>query len=55
MDSFAERKVDYEQIVDFIVMEKDQIVIEFLYKFYVDVENKQLKLKPEFNNLSKYL
>lgn len=55
MGTFGEHADDYAQMLDFVVLERDQTAIEFLYKFYIDVETKTLKLKPEFNGLSKYL
>lgn len=55
MDGFGERKLDYELILDYVVVPKDQAAIEFMYKFYIDVETKELKLKPEYRDLSKYM
>ena len=55
MGGFGDHKADYELMLDYVVLPKDQTAIEFLYKFYIDVETKTLKLKPEFSNLSKYL
>lgn len=55
MSIFGVHQVDYELILDFIVIPKDHTVMEFMYKFYVDVETKSLKLKPEHQSLSKYL
>lgn len=55
MTMFGEHAEDYAAILDYLVTEKDPTVLEFLYKFYVDVETKQLKLKPEYAGLTKYL
>lgn len=55
MGGFGEHAEDYAQMLDFVVLERDQTAIEFLYKFYIDIETKQLKLKSEFNGISKYL
>lgn len=55
MSGFGEYKEDYEMMIDYIVIPKDHTIMEFLYKFYVDIETKELKLKPEFSDLGKYL
>lgn len=55
MTMFGEHADDYSAILDYIVMEKDMMVLEILYKFYIDIETKELKLKTEYQNLAKYL
>ena len=55
MSGFGDRQADYELMLDYIVLPKDQTAIEFLHKFYIDVETKEMKLKPEFTGLGKYL
>lgn len=55
MGGFGEHAEDYAKMLDFVVLERDQTAIEFLYKFHIDIETKELKLKPEFSGLSKYL
>ena len=55
MSSFGDHQADYELILDFIVVPRDHAVMEFMYKFYVDLETKELKLKPEYQSLGKYL
>lgn len=55
MSIFGTHQIDYELILDFIVIPKDHVVMEFMHKFYVDIEIKELKLKPEYQSLSKYL
>lgn len=54
MKMFGTHADDYTLIMDYIVVERDQMVMEAIHKFYVDIETKQLKLKPEYN-LNKYL
>ena len=54
MKMFGAHAEEYALIMDFIVVEKDPLVMESFHKFYVDVETKQLKLKPEYS-LNKYL
>lgn len=55
MSIFGVHQADYELILDFIVIPRDHVVMEFMYKFYVDLETKEIKLKPEYQSLSKYL
>ena len=55
MGIFGDRAKDYEQIVDYIVMDRDKDVIEFLNRFYIDVETKELKLKMGKLDLSRYM
>lgn len=55
MSSFGERQKDYELIIDFVVLPRDMNAIDFIGNFYIDVEAKELKLKPEYNTLGKYL
>ena len=55
MSMFGVHQADYELILDFIVIPKDHVVMEFMYKFHVDIEVKELKLKPEYQSLSEYL
>ena len=54
MKMFGQHEDDYSLIMDYIVVERDPAVMEAIHKFYVDIETKQLKLKPEYN-LNKYL
>lgn len=55
MSMFGEHADDYAMILDYIVVEKDVMLLEFLYKFYVDVNDKKIKLKSDYAGLSKYL
>lgn len=55
MGGFGDHADDYALMLDYVVLPKDQTAIEFLYKFYIDVETKELKLKPKYQDLSKYL
>lgn len=55
MSMFGIHQADYELILDFIVIPRDHVVMEFMYKFYVDVETKELKLKTEYQSLTRYL
>lgn len=55
MRSFGDRQKDYEQILDCVVLDRDPIVMEFLQRFYIDVETKELKLKPDGSDFAKYL
>lgn len=55
MSMFGIHQADYELILDFIVIPRDHVVMEFMYKFYVDVETKELKLKKEYQSLTRYL
>lgn len=55
MTMFGIHAEDYAMILDYIVVEKDVMLLEFLYKFYVDVNDKKIKLKSEYAGLSKYL
>lgn len=55
MRSFGQYEDDYAIIIDFIVVPIDRTVIEYLNQFYVDVETKQIKLKPNgFFDFTKY-
>ena len=55
MSGFGERAADYELIMDFIVVPKDPTVMEFTNRFYVDIESRQLKLKADSADFTKYL
>jgi hypothetical protein len=55
MSGFGERAADYELIMDFIVVPKDPTVMEYTNRFYVDVETRQLKLKADSVDFTKYL
>lgn len=55
LSSFGDRWEDYALMLDSVVLPKDQTAIEFLYKFYIDIETKELKLRPEYTDLAKYL
>ena len=55
LSTFGVHQVDYELILDFIVVPKDELVMQTMHHFYVDTETKQLKLRPEYNELAKYL
>ena len=55
MSSFGPRQSDYELIIDYVVLPRDNTVITFLNRFYVDVNTKELKLKSEYEDLKKYL
>lgn len=55
LNIFGSRKTDYEQMLDYIVVDKDPTVMESFNKFYVDIETKTIKLKEEYRNLNKYL
>lgn len=55
MSMFGIHQADYELILDFIVIPRDHVVMDFMYKFYVDVETKELKLKTEYQSLTRYL
>jgi hypothetical protein len=52
---FGEHADDYAMILDYIVVERDAMLLEFLYKFYVDINDKKIKLKSNYAGLSKYL
>lgn len=52
MNFFSSDKGDYELIYGFIVMDKDQRVLDNVSLFYVD-NNKDLKLKQ--SDLSEYM
>ena len=52
---FGDRAKDYEQIVDYVVMDRDKDVMEFLNRFYIDIETKELKLKMGKLDLSRYM
>lgn len=55
MSMFGEHVDDYAMILDYIVVEKDAMLLEFLYKFYVDINDKKIKIKSDYAGLSKYL
>lgn len=55
MRSFGDRQKDYELILDYVVLPKDPVVMEFLQRFYIDIETKELKLKPDNDEFTKYL
>ena len=55
MSSFGSRQSDYELIIDYVVLPRDNTVITFLNRFYVDINTKELKLKSEYEDLKKYL
>ena len=55
MSSFGEREADYALIMDFIVVPKDPTVMEYTNRFYVDIDTKQLKLKADSVDFTKYL
>ena len=55
MSSFGSRQSDYELIIDYVVLPRDNTVITFLNRFYVDANTKELKLKSEYEDLKKYL
>lgn len=54
MKLFGAHADEYALIMDYIVVERDHLVMEAIHKFYVDVDTKKLKLKDEYN-LNKYL
>lgn len=54
MGVFGSHTEDYALILDYLVIEKDSAVMEAMHRFYVDVDNEKLKLRPEYN-LNKYL
>lgn len=53
MNFFGNNKVDYEIIYDYVVMDKDEYVLNNIDKFKVVDEQVKLKKAPE--NLDKYL
>ena len=55
MSGFGERAADYALIIDFVVVDKDPTVMEYTNRFYIDVETKQLKLKTDSVDFTKYL
>lgn len=54
MSMFGKHMEDYSLILDYVVVERDPAVMEAIHRFYIDAENKQLKLRQEYN-LNKYL
>ena len=55
VSSLGRKQLDYELIIDYLVLPRDNTVITFLNRFYVDVNTKELKLKSEYEDLKKYL
>lgn len=53
MNFFGTNKIDYEIIYDFIVVDKDEYVLNNIDKF--KIVNGQVKLKEAPEDLSKYL
>lgn len=53
MNFFGINEVDYQIIYDYVVMNKDEYVLNNIDKF--KVVNKQVKLKKAPENLDKYL
>lgn len=53
MNFFAENKIDYEIIYNYVVMDKDEYVLNNINKFKI-VDGK-VKLKEAPKDLSKYL
>lgn len=53
MNFFGKNRIDYEIIYDFIVVEKDDYVLNNINKF--KVVDGQIKLKKAPEDLSKYL
>lgn len=49
MKIFGDHTDDYSRIIDYVVVERDRNVIELLYRFYVDLDTKKIKLKPEYD------
>ena len=55
MERFGEHEQDYSLIIECSVFPKDETVIRHLNLFYIDLETKQIKLKDESYDFSKYL
>lgn len=55
MERFGEHEQDYSLIIECNVFPKDETVIRYLNLFYIDLETKQIKLKDESYDFSKYL
>jgi hypothetical protein len=54
MSIFGKRQDEYSLIIDFIVCPIDKTILGLLNHFCVNIETKQLKLKDENIDLSKY-
>ena len=54
MERFGLHEEDYSLIIDCGVFPKDETVIRYLNLFYIDIETKQIKLKDESSDFSKY-
>lgn len=55
MERFGEHEQDYSLIIECNVFPKDETVIRYLNLFYIELETKQIKLKDESYDFSKYL
>ena len=54
MERFGDHKDDFSLIIDFIVCPKDETVIRYINFFYIELETKQIKLKDDSSDFSKY-
>ena len=54
MERFGLHEEDYSLIIDCGIFPKDETVIRYLNLFYIDIESKQIKLKDESSEFSKY-
>lgn len=55
MSIFGDRAADYAMIMDYLIAPKDQTVMDYTNRFYVDIESKQIKLKEDSEDFTKYL
>lgn len=54
MSFYGNHEEDYSQIYDFIVIDYDEYIMNNLFNFYVDIEEKRVKL-IQTQDLSKYM
>ena len=54
MNFYGTHEEDYSQIYDFIVIDYDEYIMNNLFNFYVDIEEKRVKL-IQTQDLSKYM
>ena len=55
MSIFGIHEADYSLMLNFVIVPKDEYVMESIHQFYIDVETTQLKLRENASRLRNYL
>lgn len=55
MTIFGAHEADYSLMLTYVIVPKDEYVMESIHQFYVDIETTQLKLRAGASRLRNYL